>query len=360
MVRKFVIGLACVLASLIVAEVGFRLLEGPLGVNRGDLRNFRSVLVRGTLPNFEPRAHTVFARPRNVSTFNSQGFNDADWPVAKTPGVPRILCLGGSTTEGGNIEGRDGQYPQLLERVLERRTGRDFEVMNAGISGWTTAEMLVSWFLTLQDYAPDVVVIHEGVNDLHARFRKNFRRDYSHWRVPLRPPPTNSLTRWLARWSDLYLYQRLSREGVPDIGTLTTTKGWQDEPLVQEMRLPAETARPFVRNVASIAESAHELGATVVLMSLPTQPDYSVSNAALWNYGVNENNHDLAALAAEQGYLFADAAGYFAEHVELVRPEFLDYVHITGKGNQIKAELVADALEREWAGLALDGAQEPR
>jgi lysophospholipase L1-like esterase len=208
--------------------------------------------------------------------------------------------------------------------------------------------MLVSWFLTLQDYAPDAVVLHEGVNDLHARFRKDFRADYSHWRTPLRPPPTNPVTRWLARWSDLYLYQRLEREGVPDIGGLTVAPGRQDEPLVAEGRLPPETARPFVRNVASIAASARELGATVVLLSLPTQPDHDPAIAPVWDYGVAENNRGLQDLAAQQGYLFVDAAGYFAEHVELVRPEFLDYVHLTGKGNSLKAELVADALAREW------------
>jgi len=361
LVRKIAIGLACLFACALVAELGFRLLERRLGVNRLQLRDFRAVLVDGSLPNFAPRAHTVFARPRSVRSFNSEGFSDRDWPLAKTPGVPRILCLGGSTTEGGNSEGRDGQYPQQLERLLEHRTGCDFEVLNAGISGWTTAEMLVSWFLTLQDYSPDAIVIHEGVNDLHARFRKDFRADYSHWRTPLHPPPTNSLTRWLARWSDLYLYQRLEREGVPDIGTLTVAPGRQDQPLAAEGRLPAESARPFVRNVASIAASARDLGATVVLLSLPIQPDHGPEIAPGWDNGVAENNRNLGQLAAQQGYLFVDAAGYFTEHVELVRPEFLDYVHLSGKGNALKAELVADALARDWLPkLVTDGARPPR
>jgi hypothetical protein len=81
---------------------------------------------------------------------------------ARTSGVPRVACLGGSTTEGGNPQGRGGSYPPLLEVALEERTGRDFEVLNAGISSWTTNEMLVAWFLTIQDFQPDLVVLHEA------------------------------------------------------------------------------------------------------------------------------------------------------------------------------------------------------
>ena len=358
--RKVAITLACLLAGPFVTELGFRLFERPLGVDAKELHDFRRILLDGTLPQYEPRAHVVFARPRNVPRYNSEGFSDVEWTVARTPGVPRILCVGASTTEGGNPEGREARYPTQLERLLERRTGRDFEVMSAGVAGWTTAEMLVSWFLTLQDYAPDVVVLHEAIADVHPRLRKDFRPDYSHWRIPLTPPPTNSLTRVLARWSDLYLYRRLRRDGVPDIAGLTTSVPRGTDPLTREGRLSAETARPFVRNLDSIGSSARAQGATVVLMSLPTKPHHDPLQA-FWDYGVAENNRNMGTLAAEKGYVFVDAAAYFAEHAELVNPQFRDYVHLTGKGNQIKAELVADALEREWLPkLSPDGARPPR
>jgi lysophospholipase L1-like esterase len=338
--------MACLVAGALVAEVLFRLLAQPLGLEPHRIAAFRSVLVDGTLPHFEARAHTVFARPR-TPPYNTLGFNDRNWARVAPPGVLRILCLGGSTTEGGNMEGRAGRYPFQLQRLLESETGREIRVLNAGISGWTTAEMLVAWFLTLQDYAPDVLVIHEGANDLPPRFMQDFRRDYSSWRLPLRVPRTNALTRLLARWSDVYLYLRLQREGVPNITELTCVPGMPDEPLMLEGRLPAESARPFVRNIASIAASARALGATVVLVSMPTSPTPGDAGGA-WLYGTAENNANLARLAADEGYLFVDAARHFAERVEELGPEFLDLVHLTGRGNAVKARLVADVLVREW------------
>jgi acyl-CoA thioesterase-1 len=66
-------------------------------------------------------------------------------PVA--PGPPRIVVLGDSLTAGLGIP-RDQAYPALLERKL-REAGSTLEVVNAGISGDTTADGLrrVTWSL---------------------------------------------------------------------------------------------------------------------------------------------------------------------------------------------------------------------
>src|SRR5262249_2971880 len=155
---------------------------------------------------------------------------------------PRVVCLGGSTTEGGNSSGRRGSYPYLLERTLEARTGRDFEGFDAGMSGWTSAEMLITWFLTMQDFAPDVVVLHAAVNALEPRFQRDFLPDYSLWRHPIQLRPAQGLERWLVDWSKLYLYLRLREGKAPDILAVTTDRGAPREPLISEGKLPHETS----------------------------------------------------------------------------------------------------------------------
>ncbi len=350
-------GLVC-LGLVAGLEVGFRLLEPSMGVDRGRIRDYRHFLVHGGLRVFEPRAHTVYQRPRSTPCFNSLGFRDREWSLAKTPGVPRILCLGSSTTEGGNASGLRGSYPFLLERTLESRTGRDFEVLNAGIGGWTSAEELVAWFLTLQDYAPDLVVLHEGVNDLQPRFRADFRPDYSHWRRPIGGSTAGWIERFVASWSDLYLHVLLERGKVPDIFAVSTSAPRRLEPLMKQGKLPPETARPFRRNVASIAASARSAGAEIALMTMPLKAHQMAGD--FWESGAAQHNQHLRELAAEEGCLLVDAAAAFAARPEL-QAEFLDIVHLTPQGNAVKARLVAEVLCERWIpGLPAEGARTPR
>jgi acyl-CoA thioesterase-1 len=52
--------------------------------------------------------------------------------------VPIVLCLGDSLTEGYEIN-PDAAYPALLEKRLKEKFGREATVINAGISGATSA-----------------------------------------------------------------------------------------------------------------------------------------------------------------------------------------------------------------------------
>ena len=61
-----------------------------------------------------------------------------------------------------------------------------------------------------------------------------------------------------------------------------------------------------------------------------------------------EHNRLLAELAAEQGYVLVDAARVFDERKAELAQEFLDFVHVTPRGNEVKAELVAEALSESW------------
>jgi len=358
-VNRPAIALGISLAALVLlaggAELGFRTLA-PADASQS-LEKLRSYLLTGRPRDYEPRAYTVYQKPRNASWANAFGFSDGPWTRARTPGVPRLACLGGSTTEGGNAQGRNASYPKLLERVLEQRTGRDFEVMNAGISGWTSAEMLVAWFLTLQDFQPDVVVLHEAVNDLEPRFLARFEPDYSHWRLPMQTHPATGLERVLVRCSNLYLYLQQRGGKAPEILDVTTDRSGPKEPLLAEGSLPHATSFAFRRNILSIARSARADGHEVVLMTLPTSP--SVEIGAFWRFGVAENNQHLRELCAEHGFRLADADTAFRARSEL-DAAFLDLVHLQPAGNQAKAELVADALADWVASLSPEDARPPQ
>jgi acyl-CoA thioesterase I len=73
-----------------------------------------------------------------------------------------IVALGDSLTAGFGV-GADEAYPALLEARL-RREGFDYRVVNAGVSGDTSAGGLrrLDWALRLR---PDVVIVALGAND---------------------------------------------------------------------------------------------------------------------------------------------------------------------------------------------------
>ena len=78
------------------------------------------------------------------------------------PAKYRILCLGESTTALGG----ENSYPAQLERVLNKRqTERRFEVINEGIPGTDTFNILSELEYNLYRYKPDMVAVMMGIND---------------------------------------------------------------------------------------------------------------------------------------------------------------------------------------------------
>ncbi|MFO7723983.1 MAG: arylesterase [Oceanipulchritudo sp.] len=74
----------------------------------------------------------------------------------------RIVFIGDSLTAGYQLEPEEA-YPQIVQRLLKAR-GRDVEVVNAGISGDTTAGGLrrIDWLLRQE---MDTLFIALGAND---------------------------------------------------------------------------------------------------------------------------------------------------------------------------------------------------
>jgi acyl-CoA thioesterase I len=83
-------------------------------------------------------------------------------PAPVPTGVPLVAFLGDSLTAGLGLN-EDQAYPALLEREL-RKEGTPVRVINAGVSGDTTAGGLsrLGWLLNQH---PDVVVVALGGND---------------------------------------------------------------------------------------------------------------------------------------------------------------------------------------------------
>lgn len=83
-------------------------------------------------------------------------------PGAPAPGRPRILALGTSLTAGFGVDPSQA-WPALLQGRLDS-LGLRFEVVNAGVSGETSAgaRRRAEWLLRR---APAVLILETGAND---------------------------------------------------------------------------------------------------------------------------------------------------------------------------------------------------
>ena len=111
---------------------------------------------------------------------NAQGFRDVhDYTYAKPPGTIRVIVLGDSQTLG--FEVRQGRtYSEVIENYLNRHDMK-VEVLNTGVSGFSTAEELI--FLENEGirYNPDVLVLGFYANDLEDNVKADlFRLEDGH------------------------------------------------------------------------------------------------------------------------------------------------------------------------------------
>jgi len=95
---------------------------------------------------------------------NSQGMRaDRDFPREKPAGVTRIVTIGDSFTVGYEVD-TEQTFSSVLESRL-RGAGHNVEVLNAGVSGFSTAEECLYLERELLKYMPDVVIISFCSND---------------------------------------------------------------------------------------------------------------------------------------------------------------------------------------------------
>jgi hypothetical protein len=104
-----------------------------------------------------------------------------DPPRTKPEGVIRLAVLGGSTVRIGTTQ--EVALPGALETALQAAHPElEFEVINAGIIGAISRQELVFLITTIVDYAPDILVVYDGINDsgqmLYYEDRPNFPYTY--------------------------------------------------------------------------------------------------------------------------------------------------------------------------------------
>lgn len=179
---RLVVSLLSLLAALAVAEVGLRIAfrgDSPREVREKLLRSERSSLNAATgqfsligLVRPSPFADIIYElKPSLTGTFrnrpvrtNSLGMRGPEVEREKPAGTFRIVGLGDSVMFGWGV-GEGEPYLQILEKRLNEKASRRFEVINFGVPGYNAAIETATYEHRAAAFAPDLVIIHFIGND---------------------------------------------------------------------------------------------------------------------------------------------------------------------------------------------------
>ena len=114
--------------------------------------------------------------------FNDHGCRGPDYPVEKPANVRRILVLGDSFALGVGVHERD-TFSAQLERTLNKDLSESpeirYEVINCGVSGYSTTQERALLEIIGPEYRPDVVVLAMVSND-DSSWRSDVNNGYFH------------------------------------------------------------------------------------------------------------------------------------------------------------------------------------
>ena len=151
---KVVLVIVGVIAGLLVAEAGLRL----YGFNY-----FNPYIVDQDLGHsLRPNAEGWWNREGlTYVKINSQGFRDREHSVAKPPDTFRIAILGDSFAEAFQVPS-EKTFWSVIEAKLQQcpqTAKKKVEVLNFGVSGFSTARELILLRNRVWQYSPDLVIL---------------------------------------------------------------------------------------------------------------------------------------------------------------------------------------------------------
>lgn len=158
--QKLLLVLFGVLCGLLLAEVFLRVIGYSAPLFYGP-DYYCGVALR---PNI---SGTYQREGRNYVSINSAGLRDLEHSTTKAPDTIRIALLGDSYCEALQVP-LEQTFWRLLQQKLEgcaQFAGKHIEIINFGVSGYGTAQELITLRQKVWQYSPDIVVLLVTTNN---------------------------------------------------------------------------------------------------------------------------------------------------------------------------------------------------
>ncbi len=217
---------------------------------------------------------------------NGLGFRG---PELRDDGSVRILALGDSCTWGWHVS-EVQTYPARLQQSLDQRYGDGrYQVINAGVPGYTSYQTLVALREKGLPLEPGIVIIGVGFNDLYRTGEVEHQIARERRLMPLLKTDD-----FLLKWSRLYRWMRWKASG-------------GKEPSLAVRVTPER----YASNLRKMVQLARAHGAHVLLVSYWPRFDLNQDYRAVW----------LSAAAAEN----APQITYEGPRIDVVHPTAYGY-----------------------------------
>ncbi|MCD4781222.1 MAG: hypothetical protein K8S27_11850 [Candidatus Omnitrophica bacterium] len=168
---KFEAVLGCLFIFLFILSVmviGLDVLSRPYISSRSSFeRQALSSDVRHSYP------YVMFSGNPSAASLNASGYKGPVPAMPKSQAEYRVIFLGGSTLING-----DPTIPQLIDHLFEQDGLGHVRVYNFGVVSSVTSMELVKIFMEAVDYAPDLIVMYGGGNDIIQSFFSDPRPGY--------------------------------------------------------------------------------------------------------------------------------------------------------------------------------------
>jgi lysophospholipase L1-like esterase len=263
--------------------------------------------------------HPVSRKP-----YNSQRMKGPLLTTPKRDGVIRVMCYGDSLTDGPPR----GDWPSRLHSMLQRPTsptGLHFEVVNAGVAGYSSLQGLSRFLQQVDRYQPDLVLVSYGWNDV-AQAVGPADRDF-------RPPawPVVSLQRALIRYRAYRVLTYYVRKLRPEPAA---------RPAIPYH--PRVSAEEYLANLDRFRSEAEARNISMVFLTRPHQmPPSLLRRTETWRRHVPEYNAALIEWARRKRLALIDVQQFFEDQPTSL---FSDECHFVPAGYELMSELVRERL----------------
>ncbi len=261
--------------------------------------------------------------PDEGAGVNRFGFRRTKAMEEKPPEqVTRVITLGDSQAFGGGV-----RLEQTFAHIAEEKLGEDWEIINAGLSGYRSLNVYRLLRLRLQHFDPDVLVVDCMPKDSPREFR------------PLQGKPLGNDPFGEWKWkSRLYYFSQLMLRVV---GLRT----WESLPWPlhlhqlrdqdSESDAMAYRSDPTLGNLDLIGNWAKNNDIEVVFMTYPFQESPQKVGCHTWED------------ALPNGFPVFDACAELMNHDTPASELFLDKNHLSPAGNRVVGEALSRFLGQE-------------
>jgi lysophospholipase L1-like esterase len=274
---------------------------------------------------------------------NSYGFRGEEFTKLPSADVVRFFVLGDSVVFGGNgVEDEGGIWPEALQRELNNlSTGKRVEIINAGVPGWGSFQVLWNFENRILDFKPQIVLIYAMPGEISGVVKKDKPAKVAGM------GSINVLQGWHKKNSIFY-----------DLLKLNTKELRADTAAGTFVTFPETAQQGFYNSYQKLVRACKKNGVVPVLITAahpfrkdqPLEKQMQLFKAPFYGLGLDGAYQAFAALngalkqlAEDEDVLFVD----LENSLPITGTTFLDNIHFAPDGHRSASKFLAAQLNEK-------------